>query len=186
MIKVNLVPAEILAKAQQRQRIIQAAAAGACAILLVLGVSLGHWMNLKRLETRLAKGTAELKRLEIIVAKVEELERTVGAVRTRLNVITDLLKSRPLYPYFMSDFARSVPLGVRVRSLSTSGGGSGGSPLRLTMAAESRTNEDIASWVKRLEASGRFANVELGPVTSAGGAEPVYSFTLTSVYTPSL
>ena len=186
MIKVNLVPAEILAKALQKQRVIQAAVAGAMVVFLLLAVSVLHWVKLERLDSKLAKDEAALKKLEVIVAKVEELERTAAAVRSRLNVINDLLKGRPLYPTFMSDFARSVPVGVRVRSLTTAGGGSSAGPVKLNVSAESRTNEDIAGWVKKMEDSGRFGAVELGPVSAIEGAERMYNFTLTSVYTPSL
>ena len=104
------------------------------------------------------------------------------------NVINDLLKGRHLYPYFMSDFVRSVPLGVKVKSLTTTGGGSSVGSLKLNMSAEARANADIAEWVKKMEDSGKFGGVELGPVSSSGseGADKIYSFTLTSVYTPSL
>ena len=186
MIKVNLVPSDILAKAHQRQQLIQVAAVGIVVLVAIMGISVMHFVKLKKLEARLAKGAAELKRLEVIVAKVEELEKTVAAVKTRLGVITDLLKSRPLFPYFMSDFVRSVPMGVRVKSLTTAGGGSTGSPLKLNMAAEARSNEDIAEWVRKLEQTGKFSSVEMGPVTGTEGAEKVFNFTLTSVYTPAL
>ena len=186
MIKLNLVPAEILAKARQRQQAFHAASLGVLVVLVVVGASLAHFYKLNRLQAKLAKDEADLKKLEVIVAKVEELERISQAVRARLNVINDLLKSRMLYPSFMSDFVRSVPLGVRVKTLSTAGGGSSVGPIKLNMSAESRTNEDIAAWVRRMEDSGRFSAVELGPVAVVEGPEKVYTFTLTTVYTPAL
>ncbi|OGR88267.1 MAG: hypothetical protein A3J74_01565 [Elusimicrobia bacterium RIFCSPHIGHO2_02_FULL_57_9] len=186
MIKINLVPSEILAKAQQRQQNIQAAAVAVFLAAVVILLSLGRWATLKNLESTLGENHARLKKLEIVVAKVEELERTAAAVRARLNVMNDLLKSRPVYPYFMSDFVRSVPLGVRITNLNTAGGGSTAGPLKLNMTAESRSNEDIASWVKNMEQSGKFSLIELGAVTTAEGAERSYSFTLTTVYTPTL
>src|SRR5882762_7478074 len=124
MIKINLVPSEILAKAQQKHQVFQAAAVGILTLAVVVLVSLGHWVKLKKLESKLAQDNASLKKLEVIVAQVEELEKEAAAVRSRLNVITDLLKGRPLYPYFMSDFVRVVPPGVRVKNLNTTGGGS--------------------------------------------------------------
>jgi hypothetical protein len=54
------------------------------------------------------------------------------------------------------------------------------------MSAESRSNEDIAAWVRRMEDSGRFSSVEMGPVVTQEGAERLHTFTLTSVYTPAL
>ena len=187
MIKLNLVPSEILAKAHQKQQMLQVAAAGVAVLGLIGLISAGHFYKLKSLENTLAADNAKLKKLQVIVDKVEELERTAAAVRARLNVIVDLLKGRTLYPHFMSDFVRSVPLGVRVRSVAAAGGGSTAGPLKLTMAAESKTNEDIAGWVKNMETSGLFTNAELGPVTAAGANETkLLSFTMTVVYTPKL
>lgn len=185
-IRVNLVPAEILAKAAQKQQIFQATVAGIFVAIIVVLASAGHYFTLARLERKLAADTAELKRLEVIVAKVEELEKTAAAVRARLGVITDLLKGRPLYPYFMSDLVRVVPLGIRVKSVSSVGGGSGAAPLKLSMMAEARTNADIATWVRQMEDSGKFSGVELGAVTAVESGERVFSFSIKTTYTPQL
>lgn len=185
-IKVNLVPAEILAKAQQKEQMIQVGIIGSFVLVLVLLVSLGHWYRLTRLEGQLAEGQVKLKKLEAIVAQVEELERTAAAVRARLSVITDLLKGRPLYPRFMDDFARLVPGGVRIQSMTTSGGGSTAAPLKLTMSAEARVNDDIAAWVRAMEGTGKFSNVELGAVNALTSGDGGFRFTLTSLYTPKL
>lgn len=183
MIKVNLVPAEILAKAEQKQQVLQATAAGVFALIVLALISFGHYYKLNKLEHQLQADNARLKQLQVIVDKVQELEKTAAAVRARLNVITDLLKGRPMYPYFMSDFARSVPSGIQIKTLSTTGGGSSASPLKLSMAAQARDNDDIAVWVKRMEGSGRFSAIELGPVNQAAGG---YDFKITSTYTPQL
>ena len=186
MIKVNLVPSDILAKAHQKQQVLQAAAVGVGLLLVVAGISAGHWFKLNRLEKTLAEDQARLKKLEVIVAQVEELERTASAVRSRLRVITDLLRGRTVYPYFMSDFVRSVPPGVHVKSVTSTGGGSAAGPIKLNMTAEARTNEDIAAWVKKMEDSGRFTDIELGAVTQDAGAERSFNFTIKSTYNPTL
>ncbi len=184
MIKINLVPAEILAKARQKQQIMQASAVGIVALILIALASVMHYWTLTRLQKQYAYDQGQLKKLQVIVDQVEELEKTASAVRARLNVINDLLKGRPLYPRFMADFVRSVPAGVQVKTLTTSGGGSGGMPVKLSAMAQARTEQDIASWTRKLSDSGRFSAVELGAVTE--GADGVYNFSLTSTYTPQL
>jgi type IV pilus assembly protein PilN len=187
MIKINLVPAEILAKAHQRQQMLQASAAGILIAAVLVVVSLSHLYTLHALESQLAEDQLKLKKLEVIVAQVEELEKTRDAVRARLNVVENLLKGRTLYPTFMSDFAASVPSGVRVKNLNSTGGGSAAAPLKLTITAESRTNEDIAGWMRKMEDGGRFSGVELGPVTTnpvaGGGGDKISAFTLNTTYT---
>jgi Tfp pilus assembly protein PilN len=192
-IKINLVPAEILAKAAQKQQMLQAGAAGVALLVLLAMISAGHYFTLERLNRSLAEKNARLKKLEVIVAQVEELERTAAALRARLGVITDLLKGRTLYPYFMSDFVRSVPPGVRLKSVTTAGGGSAGGAIKLTMTAEGNTNDDIAVWMRKMEKfseaktegearpGGKFTNIELGPVNAGGQG---YNFSVTAIYQP--
>jgi Tfp pilus assembly protein PilN len=113
---------------------------------------------------------------------VEELDKTASALRSRLGVINDLLKGRASYPVFMSDFTRTVPSGVTVRSLATTGGSA--NPIKLNISAESRTSQDIALWIKNMEATGKFTPPELGAVSvGAGGA---HAFTVSTTYTPQL
>lgn len=191
MIKINLVPSEILAKAQQRQQLLQFAAVGVVTLLLVVALSLMHWFKLNRLEVQYTKLGKDFKLLEVVVAKVEQLDLAAGALRARLSVIDGLLKGRPAYPRFMSDLARSVPAGVTLKSLTTTGGGS--TPIKLNITAESRTSQDILAWVKnmekpdkKLELTGAFTPPELGAVNSPDAVERVFSFTLVTTYTPQL
>ncbi|MDD5656332.1 MAG: PilN domain-containing protein [Elusimicrobia bacterium] len=185
MIKVNLVPGDVLAKAQQKQKALQIGVAGGAVALLILLISLAFVWRLRALERRLVEQQAEFKRLSVVVAKVKEAEGLANALRARLKVIDDLDRGRRAYPYFMSDFARAVPGGVRVISMKTTGGNS--IPLKLDIRAEARTNEDIALWVRQLADAKKFAGMELGTVTSAESATGVVrNFSLKATYTPQL
>lgn len=186
MIKVNLVPADILAKAAQRQLLLQVSAVGALLLVVMTCFSAGHIYGKYRLEQDLAYNEAELKRLSKIVAQVDDLEKAAAAVRARLNVIEDLLKGRSFYPIFMSEFARSVPPGVRVTNLRTIS--QGGGSLKLDISASANSHEDIAAWVRGLEGNQRFAGVELGAVNSSGGSgsSKQFTFTVVTTYTQKL
>lgn len=177
-IKVNLVPLELLAKAKQRQLMLQAAAVGGVLVVVLAGVSFGHWFGKHRLEQQLAYDEAELRRLDAIVKQVEELEKAAAAVRARLGVIEDLLLGRQYYPIFMSEFAKSVPPGVKVNSMTTAAAGPGA--VKLNISALANSNEDIAAWIKTLEKNPKFSSIELGSVSNSAGQ---YAFGLTSVYT---
>ncbi len=178
MIKVNLVPAGILAKAKQRQLLLQAAVLGGLMALVLAVVSCGHWYGKHALEITLAADEIELKRLDRVVKQVEELEKAAAAVRARLSVIEDLLLGRAYYPVFMSEFARSVPAGVRVNSMTTSTVSSGA--IKLVISAAANSNEDIAAWVKTLEKNAKFSLIELGAVNAAVA---FYNFSMTATYT---
>lgn len=178
MIKVNLVPAEILAKARQRQLLMQAGIIGGVFLVLVLLVSLGHYYSLFRLQNEFKYKESKLKELAAVVAQVEELEKASAAVRARLNVIEDLLKGRAFYPLFMSEFARTVPGGVKVTALTTASQSS--SSLKLSITGTAGSNQDIATWVRTLQGDTNFSGVELGAVNASGTG---YSFTIQTTYT---
>ena len=93
-------------------------------------------------------------------------------------MIEDLLLGRAYYPVFMSEFARSVPAGVRVNSMATSTVTPG--TVKLVIAAIANSNEDIAAWVKTMEKNAKFASIELGAVTASGTS---YNFGMTATYT---
>ena len=182
MIRVNLVPAEILAQAQRRRLARQASLAGGILGVVLLLASLAHWFGLYRLRNDFNYKEARLKQLSAIVAQVEELEKAAAAVRARLGVIEDLLKGRAFYPIFMSEFARTVPAGVRVTGMTTAM--QGNSLLKLSISATAAGGEDVAAWVRTLQHTPHFAAVELGAMSA--GATRQYSFTITTVYTVKL
>ncbi|MDE2491924.1 MAG: PilN domain-containing protein [Elusimicrobia bacterium] len=181
MIKVNLVPAEILAKARQRQMIVQGAVAGGLLALIMVALSLGHWYGLYRLKNEYSYKKSVLNNLSAIVKQVEELQTESQSVRARLGVIDSLLKGRAFYPLFMSEFARTVPSGIQVTDLTTAA--QGADALKLSIAGTANTNDDIASWLRGFQKHPNFSAVNLGPVSASGKG---YSFTMTAVYTNKL
>ena len=178
MIKVNLVPGELLAKARQRQLLLQATLVGGILAIALVLASLVHWAELHSLQSDYSVKESKLRDLGAIVAQVEDLEKASDAVRARLGVIESLLKGRAFYPLFMSEFVRTVPGGVRVTALSTTG--QGGGALKLAISAVADTSDDVANWMRAFEKNGHFASVELGPVSASGRQ---YSFTISTVYT---
>lgn len=179
MIKVNLVPGEILGKARQRQLALQASVVGGLLAIVLIIVSVVHWFGLHVLQSDFSYKQSKLQKLSAIVSQVEELEKESAAVHARLGVVENLLKGRAFYPLFMSEFAHTVPAGVRVTQLTTVI--QPNSAVKLSISAVASANEEVAAWMRALEKNGRFANVELGPVTAAGPRQ--YSFTISTVYT---
>ncbi|MEK7234244.1 MAG: PilN domain-containing protein [Elusimicrobiota bacterium] len=178
MIKVNLVPSEILAKAKHRQLLLQAAVLGGLMGLVLVVVSVGHWYGKHMLEITLAVDEAELKRLDRVVTQVEELEKAAAAVRSRLSVIENLLLGRAYYPIFMSEFARSVPAGIKVNTMATSTVTPG--TIKLVISAVANSSEDIAAWVKTMEKNAKFGMIEFDAVSISGN---FYNFAMSATYT---
>ena len=109
MIKINLVPRELLDQEVQKQRTIQAAVAMGLIIAVVAGVSAIQIRKAAALQAKSVELQKEFDRLQAIAAEADELEKQAKAVRAKLDVITSLLKGRGLYPIFMMDFSRTLP-----------------------------------------------------------------------------
>lgn len=181
MIKINLVPREILDKEVQRLRAVQAGAAGAVVLVLLLLLSAAHWWRSVSLNNLLTERELEYKKLEEIVKKVEELEHTAQALRSRLQVVTDLLKGRPLYPYFMMDMSSSLPPSVWLKQLETATGT--GNQLSVKTQAVSLSSEGISEWMRSLVKSGRFSEPGLSAITvSDTGTGKQHNFSLSTSY----
>jgi Tfp pilus assembly protein PilN len=178
MIRVNLVPVELLARARQRQLILQATGVGAVVATGLVLVSLSHWFSLFRLQNDFKYDEAKLQSLKAIVSQVEELEKSAALVHSRLDVIEDLLKGRAFYPLFMSDFARTVPATVRVTQLTTTSLAS--NSVKMSISATAQSSDDIATWMRTLQGNANFQNIELGAVSGTGRT---YTFTINAGYT---
>jgi hypothetical protein len=190
MIKINLVPAEILAKARQRQQNLQLGAAAVLVLAVVVMISLGHYASLTRLEGQLAADNSRLEELKKIVALVDQEDAATKAVNEHLDAIGSVRTRRQLYPTFMSDFVQSVPAGstIRVKSLNTTGGGTAAAAapakgkgaaaptgpasgsLKLDIMAEAGDYNDIALWIKSLENYGRDLDLDAAPAPASAPA----------------
>src|SRR6185295_756205 len=151
MIKINLIPGEILADQEKKLRMLQAGAAASVLAFIIALVSAWRWNTEHSLEVRRETVRIELNKVNEKVKKVEEFEKTLAAVQSRLDVINNLLKGRLLNPYFMEDFARSLVSGVWVTSMVTSNQGQG---LKLTVQARALEKDQIANWLRTLESYG--------------------------------
>lgn len=179
MIKVNLVPQEILDKEIQRQRALQASLAGVLIVLILAGVSFSHYRKKAVSERMLSEQKEKLKTLQAIVDQVNAFEAQAAAVRARLGVMNDLLKSRELYPRFMVDIIESFPDGVWIGGLTTTSKNAG---LDLTMPAFASSTRDVTTWLRTLEESKLFTGAKISPILI--DAKGKHSFTMQMHYIP--
>lgn len=179
MIKVNLVPQELLDREVQKQRLAQGSVAAGFLAIIFLGVSFSHYYKGVALEKRLVEAEAEFKRLEAIVKQVEELEAKAKAVKSRLDVIQDLLVARAFYPRFMTELLKNLGDGVWLVSLSASG-----SPadLAVNMACQATGPEAATAWLRQLQASTSFKDPSIGAIVLAG--DGLVTFPMSVRYRP--
>lgn len=175
MIKINLVPQNILDKRAQKQQIVLVGLAAAAVGVVLAGISFTHYSKSKRLQAELVESEDRLEKLQKIVALVEAIEVESNAVRARLNVIEDLLSARELYPRFMLNLLKTLPEGVWLAGLTTTGGGN---ELGIVMESRARAAEDVSEWLRTLAKPGHFEKSEVGGITIDPKGEHIFTMTV--------
>ena len=120
---------------------------------------------------------SDLVMLKTKEAQIQQLEANKAALDRKLNVIKDLERIRLLYPKFLTDLNLQLTKNIWLTSVVTSTKADG---LDLTISAKALDAYSIADQISRMEASGRFKNIEIGPIgTAMQEKQKVLTFTLT-------
>ena len=187
MIKINLVPLEILEREQQRERNIHLVLGGAVLFICGFGITIARLSILHHADQELAAVNYEYNtQWSDIGAKLEAKKAAVDTLKTRLGVITDLLTGRSLYPHFMADMSQAMPSDIYVTSISTT---RSPNSLKVTAQAISSTAPGITRWVRNMEKPGIFGNFGDPTISTISASDdPVsngkqYAFSITFVYT---
>lgn len=181
MIKINLVPAEFLAKQTQQHRVLQAVVGVALLATVIVAMSLVHMARANSLESNLKEREERLRQLQEIVQQVKTLETEGATVKAHLDAINGLLKAGLVYTNFMQDLLKSLPGAIWFSSLQTTIKGT--ETVDFNAAAQSRSAEDLAEWINILETGGKYSNVDLGAISiTAGAAGKTLSFPIRATY----
>lgn len=175
MIRVNLVPQEILDKELQRQRLAQVSLAAGCLALVFAGVSFAHYYKGVQLEARRVEAEAEFKRLEAIVKQVEELEAKARAVKGRLDVIRDLLTARSFYPQFMGRLLEIIGDGIWMTNITVTGTGT---ELVVNLQCRAVSSEAATKWLRALQEAVHFKDPSMGALSIDPEGSVVFTMAL--------
>lgn len=184
MIKINLVPQEILAKEAQKQRIMQIGLGAGLFLVLVAGLSYWHYKKKSDLEAALVEAKAKMETLKDAKSKLDAAKKRQADVLRRREILQGLLSSRRLYPIFMSDMIDILPRTVYLESLSTTN--TGPESLNISLGAVAQRPEDISDWLRVLSSTrtatlrGQFTEAQLSGGISI--AETGDKFALTMKY----
>lgn len=182
MIKINLLPKEIEQKAAARQKIMLIAGIGGIFLLIFIGGYFLRVTKLTSLKGRIAEIEKELKKLEPIVQKVNNIKANKDALNSKIKVIKNLMKSRLLYPIFMEDFAAILPPKVWITGLNTK---SGDNILDLNFKVLARDNYAVADFINDLEVSRKFQEIKFAGITTTSQVgEEIRSFSISCSYSP--
>lgn len=154
MIRINLLPTRELKKRAKIQR--QIVLSGVL-VLLVIGGVVGVWLlqnqEIARLRQERQVLQADLDRLKKIVEEVNSFKEKQRILETKLQVI-DKLKANQQGPvHFLDEVSRNLPTQIWLTRIESADD--------FTIQGNAFDNLSIAEYMKNLEKSGYFTNVEL-------------------------
>lgn len=182
MIRINLLPRE----ERQVRRSIQLPKVGAImpvlALLLVAALftafSVVQAMQVSRLKSDIARAEREAERLRPQIQTINELTQKREEVTRRLNVITQLDKTRLWRVRLVDELSKCVPDHLWLTSYEETG------PNTVKVEGVTFSNLIVADFMSRLEASPLYGNVDL-VVAEKGTIDQrnVVKFTITASMT---
>lgn len=183
MIRINLLPPEVHAAAVRKQMSVLGGILGGLAVLGMLGFWGTRLVRANELEKQLEDANVELRKLQDIVDRVNQLEQTRNQLQARRDVIRQLVKGQLVYPKFFEDFMALIPSEVWLTNMNTNSDPSGA--MNITATAQSLSNFAIADWITNLQKSPLCSNVNLGTISTQEVGEdmpPILSFSVSFRY----
>lgn len=178
MIKINLLPKEARKRVGIWDQII-------IIILVVIATVVGivvwnSWLNgqIDQLNENIAKTQQRLKELEKVIAEIKEFERQRQALEDKLKVIGKLEKEQQLPIHLLDELYVTLEEDLWLMNFSQAG-------MNLTITGNALSNPVVADYVRSLEKSSYFSNVDLRFTRAVTmGTREIRNFQITSTLTP--
>ncbi len=160
MIRINLLPVRQNRKIEAARRDLLLSILGAVA---TVGALFAGWAAAAvQLQSQLEDNSsmqAEVDRLQIDVAKVDEIEKLQAELRQKLAVIGELRARKSGPVHMLDDLANATPDRLRMTALEQNGA-------QLQITGVSVNNETISQFLRALDASPYFGDVFLQDIES--------------------
>lgn len=161
MARINLLPWREEQR-QERQRrymmaLLMTAVLGVILVFLV-GSIFEQRINHQQYRNTLIK--QEISRLEVRIARIDELERTRARLISRKQVIEQLQASRSITVELLDQLAKTIPVGVTLTSIRQQGP-------QLALIGNSQSNARVSAYLRELEGNDLFLDPQLDFVRSS-------------------
>jgi len=160
MARINLLPwREEQRRDRQRQFLTTLLITSILGIVLVFMAGTVFDQKIKHQQFRNELVKSEIRKLEVRISRIEELERTRARLISRKQVIERLQASRSMTVELLDNLAKSIPVGVTLSTLNQQGP-------TLALAGSSQSNARVSAYLRELEKNDLFLNPELAFVRS--------------------
>lgn len=167
MTRINLLPVKEAQIANQRRQQLSMVVLGACLIALLMVIPyILQSRTIARLDGEMEELRVELAKYEELTKEAKDLDKRRKELQIKLDVIQDLDKKRVGPTRVLSDLSDSVPEKLWVEDFGEVGGVA-------NIVGWALDNQTVASFMRQLEASDYFNNVDLTEATQPEGTEQV-------------
>ncbi|MBI4817629.1 MAG: PilN domain-containing protein [Deltaproteobacteria bacterium] len=176
MIRINLLPI----RQEKRRETVQQQLLAFVGILILVGLACVGWWKMKdndlqdKIRQVAAKQT-EIKQLDKIIGEVNEFTAKKKELQSKLEVIQQLKKGKTGPVRALDDLATEIPKRVWLTRVAEMKG-------ELTLTGYAIDHEDVSAFMKALQKSKYFTNVNLAYSRAAdesGKGVTTYSFSIT-------
>jgi type IV pilus assembly protein PilN len=174
MIRINLLPVK---KTKKRNTALVQLGAMASAVVVALFISFlwGAYFeaDIKEQGAKIKEANVEIDRLKKIIGEVNELEKQKERLRAQLSVIDKLERGKRGPVHVLDELSTHVPKRVWVTTFREEGG-------KLELSGVGLDNADISEFLRALQKSKYFQNVQLGYTQSqVKNGVTIYQFQIT-------
>lgn len=175
MIRINLLPVrEITAEFGRRQELALATVVLGLTVVVLAG---GYWLQVVRIAGLTAELASLRKEVEALNAKakgVQDVERRIAELKSKLKIIDDLNKNKTAAVRVMESLSSATPARLWLTHFREAGG-------VVTIDGLAVDNQTIAEFLRALSGSAYFDDVELIETAQSGQAGvPLKRFSLRS------
>ena len=175
MARINLLPwREELRRERQRQFLLSTMMTALLGVILVFLIGLVFDQRISHQELRNQTVQSEITKLQARITRIEQLEQTRERLLSRKRIIEDLQASRSLTVELLDKLAKSIPVGVTLRTVRQQG-------MNVSLAGFSQSNARVSAYLQSLDSNDLFLRPDLGVVRTSRApdsrVEP-YEFTI--------
>lgn len=159
MIKINLLPV----RAERRALTARQEQIFLFLMIILIFIGIFYWNSatdrkIKDTRAEISHVDSEITRLSKVVKQVEKFKTDKKVLQEKIRVISQLKMDRKLQVHVMDELNRALPPQVWLLFVQERGAG-------LTIRGKSMTPEDIANFMRNLDKSEYFSDVELDVTT---------------------
>ena len=155
MIKINLLPIRASKKKETMRQQLSIAAISCIGVLLV-GLSMYGLLlsKISATKTQIESSEAEIKSLKAKIGAIDNIKKLQADVKKKLDVLNQLRRQKSGPASRLAALSDAVPDKLWLTRYTESGG-------RVTVSGVALNEELIATFMRNLQASGAFSNIEL-------------------------